>query len=410
MGVTVPLTDVAIRTAKPREKPYKLYDGRGLLLLINPNGSRWWRFRYRIAGREKALSLGVYPDVGLKKARSRLEEVRTLVADGVDPAKVRKQAKQQLAHSVEGVAREWFATKTQWAESHAKKVLSRLETWVYPALGSRPITSITATDVLEVLRRIEKRGTVETAHRILGYCSAICRYAVATQRADRDVTVDLRGALQTPATNHFAAILEPAALGGLLRAIREYRGTYPVQCALILTPHLIVRPGELRRMEWAEIDVDQRIWTIPSTKMKGKRSHLVPLSDQSLAILDELRPLTANGQFVFPSLSNKSRPMSENTVNSALRRLGYSKEEVCAHGFRASARTLMDEVLHERIDVIEHQLGHQVRDALGTAYNRTTFLDERRAMMTRWSNYLDSLAAGADIIPLRTTTGGQSIR
>ena len=406
----MPLTDVAIRTAKSREKPYKMYDAGGLLMLVNPNGSKWWRFKYRFAGREKALSLGTYPDTGLKKARSRLEEVRTLVADGVDPAQVRKQAKRQLAESVEAVAREWFATKTQWAESHSKKVLSRLETWVYPTLGSRPIASITPTDVLEVLRRIEKRGTVETAHRVQSYFSQILRYAVATQRADRDVTVDLRGALQTPVTNHFAAILDPAELGGLLRAIREYRGTYPVQCALILTPHLIVRPGELRRMEWAEIDVDQRIWTIQSTKMKGKRSHLVPLADQSLAILDELRPLTGTGQYVFPSLGNKTRPMSENTVNSALRRLGYSKKEVTAHGFRATARTLMDEVLHERIDVIEHQLGHQVRDALGTAYNRTTFLDERRAMMTRWSNYLDSLAAGADIVPLRTTSGGQSIR
>ncbi len=406
----MPLTDVTIRTAKSREKPYKLYDGNGLLLLVNPNGSKWWRFKYRVAGREKALSLGVYPDVGLKKARSRLAEVRTLVVDGVDPAQERKKTKRELGTSVEGVAREWFATKTQWAESHSKKVLSRLETWVYPTLGSIPISSITPTDVLEVLRRIEKRGTVETAHRILGYCSAICRYAVATQRADRDVTVDLRGALRAPTTNHFAAIIDPVELGGLLRAIQQYQGTYPVQCALNLTPHLIVRPGELRRMEWAEIDVDERIWSLPAAKMKGRCDHLVPLSDQSLAILEELRPLTGNGQFVFPSLGTKSRPMSENTVNAALRRLGYSKEEVCAHGFRATARTLMDEVLHERVEHIEHQLGHAVRDPLGRSYNRTSFLDERRAMMTRWSSYLDSLAAGADIVPLHTTKGGQSIR
>ena len=406
----MPLTDVAIRTAKSREKPYKMYDAGGLLMLINPNGSKWWRFKYRFAGREKALSLGTYPDTGLKKARTRLEEVRTLVADGVDPAQVRKQAKRELGYSVEAVAREWFATKTQWAESHSKRVLSRLETWVYPALGPRPIASITPTDVLEVLRRIEKRGTVETAHRVKSSFSQILRYAVATQRADRDVTVDLRGALQTPTTNHFAAIIDPVELGGLLRAIQQYRGTYPVQCALNLTPHLIVRPGELRRMEWAEIDVDERIWTIPATKMKGRCDHLVPLSDQSLAILEELRPLTGNGQFVFPSLGTKSRPMSENTVNAALRRLGYSKEEVCAHGFRATARTLMDEVLHERVEHIEHQLGHAVRDPLGRSYNRTSFLDERRAMMTRWSNYLDGLAAGADIVPLHTTKGGQSIR
>jgi integrase len=384
-----------------------MYDAGGLLMLINPNGSKWWRFKYRFAGREKALSLGTYPDTGLKKARARLEEVRALVADGVDPAHVRKQVKRDLGYSVETVAREWFATKTQWAESHSKRVLSRLETWVYPALGSRPIRSITPTDVLDVLRRIEKRGTVETAHRVKSSFSQILRYAVATQRADRDVTVDLRGALQTPTTNHFAAIIDPVELGGLLRAIQQYRGTYPVQCALNLTPHLIVRPGELRRMEWAEIDVDQRIWTIPSTKMKGRRSHLVPLSDQSLAILDELRPLTGNGQYVFPSLGTKSRPMSENTVNAALRRLGYSKAEVTAHGFRASARTLMDEVLHERVEIIEHQLGHAVRDSMGRAYNRTSFLDERRAMMTRWSNYLDSLTAGADIVPLHTTKGGQ---
>lgn len=363
-----------------------------MFLLVQPTGGKWWRLKYRIDGREKSLSLGVYPDVTLKKARQRRDEARALIAEGVDPSAERAARRRNREHTFESIAREWFATKAPiWAPGNAEAVLSRLQNWCFPWLGPRPIAGITAVDVLEILRRIEHRGSIETAHRVRNYCSQVFRFAIATGRAEHDVAANLKGALRSPLKGHHAAITTPEALGGLLRAIDAFQGTYPVRCALTLTPYLFVRPGELRHMQWAEIDWDAAIWTIPAAKMKTRSDHIVPLARQSLAILRDLEPLTATASYAFPSARSRSRPMSENTVTVALRRLGFGKDEVTAHGFRATARTLLDEVLGERPDFIEHQLAHAVRDPNGRAYNRTAHLEERRRMMQRWADYLDHL-------------------
>ena len=401
-GNSLPLTDTAIRSLTTREKPYKLFDGRGLYLLVQPSGGRWWRLKYRLGGKEKSLSLGTYPDVSLKRARQHREETRALVAEGIDPSVVRKAEQFQQDQTLEAVAREWFSKRSpSWAKSHSSAIMSRLERWVFPWLGSRATGEVSAAELLAMLRRIEERGRLETAHRVRGYCSQIFRYAIATQRAERDVAADLRGALQSPIKRHHAAITEPKVLGGLLRAIEGLDGTFVVSCALRLTPLLLVRPGELRHMEWGEVGREAGLWTIPGKKMKMGRDHSVPLANQALSILDELEPLTGGERYVFPANRGRGRPMSENTVNAALRRLGYGKDEVTAHGFRATARTLLDEVLGERPDIIEHQLAHAVRDPNGRAYNRTAHLPERRQMMQRWADYLDSLRQGAAVVPLQ---------
>jgi len=348
-----------------------------------------------VGGKEKSLSLGTYPDISLKTARQRRDEARTLLAKGIDPSVVRKAQQFQQDQTLEGVAREWVSKRSpSWAKSHSSAIISRLEKWVFPWFGTRAIDEVSAAELLAMLRRIEERGRLETAHRVRGYCSQIFRYAIATQRAERDVAADLRGALQSAIKRHHAAITEPKALGALLRAIEGFECTFVVACALRLTPLLLVRPGELRHMEWGEVDLQAGLWTIPGQKMKMGRVHSVPLAHQTLIILDELEPLTGRERYVFPSNRGRGRPMSENTVNAALRRLGYSKDEVTAHGFRATARTLLDEVLGERPDIIEHQLAHAVRDPNGRAYNRTAHLPERRQMMQRWADYLDSLREG----------------
>ena len=371
-------------------------------IFVQPSGGRWWRLKYRLAGKERGLSLGTYPDISLKTARQRRDEARALLAEGIDPSVVRKAEQFQQDQTVEGVAREWISKRSpSWAKSHSSAIMSRLERWVFPWLGSRAIGEVSAAELLAMLRRIEERGRLETAHRVRGYCSQILRYAIATQRAERDVAADLRGALQSAIKRHHAAITEPKALGALLRALEGFEGTFVVSCALRLTPLLFVRPGELRHMEWREVDREAGLWTIPSKKMKMGRDHSVPLAHQTLITLDELEPLTGGERYVFPANRGRGRPMSENTVNAALRRLGYSKDEVTAHGFRATARTLLDEVLGERPDIIEHQLAHAVRDPNGRAYNRTAHLPERRQMMQRWADYLDSLRTGATVVPLR---------
>ena len=401
-GNFVALSDAAIRAIRPPERPYKLFDERGLYLLVQPSGGRWWRLKYRLAGKERGLSLGTYPDISLKTARQRRDEARALLAKGIDPSAARKVEQFQQDQTLEGVAREWASNRsTSWAKSHSSAVIRRLERWVFPWLGSRPIGEVSAAELLAMLRRIEERGRLETAHRVRGYCSQIFRYAIATQRAERDVAADLRGALQSPIKRHHAAITEPKALGALLRAIEGLEGTFVVSCALRLTPLLLVRPGELRHMEWGEVDREAGLWTIPGKKMKMGRDHSVPLANQTLSILDELKLLTGGERYVFPANRGRGRPMSENTVNAALRRLGYGKDEVTAHGFRATARTLLDEVLGERPDIIEHQLAHAVRDPNGRAYNRTAHLPERRQMMQRWADYLESLRTGAAVVALR---------
>jgi integrase len=381
----MPLTDTVVRNAKPKAKPYKLADGGGMFLLVNPNGARWWRYKYRIARAEKLLSLGTYPDTSLRDARAQHAEARKLVAAGVDPSAERQAVKaagaERAANSFEVVAREWHAKQAKkWAQSTADKALVRLEDDLFPWIGGRPIADITPPEVLRAIRRVEGR-TVDTAHRVLQDAVKVFRYAIQTGRAERNPAAELRGALEPRRKAHFASITEPAKVGELLRAVHGYSGSPVTAAALMLAPLLFVRPGELRAMEWAEVDLDAAEWSIPAERMKMRVAHIVPLSTQAVAILRELQPLTGRGRLVFPSLRTADRPMSENTINAALRRIGYSGKEMTAHGFRAMARTILDEVLHFRPDYIEHQLAHAVRDPNGRAYNRTAHLGERRKMM-----------------------------
>jgi integrase len=401
---TMPLTDVIVRNAKPTGKTCKLSDQRGLYLEVSPTGSKWWRLKYRFDGKEKRLALGVYPDVGLRDARQRRDDARKLLASGVDPSEHRKAQKlartEQAANSFEVVAREWIAKyATTWAASHSDRTLRRLERDVFPWIGSRPICDIHAPEVLTVLRRIEARGAGETAHRALSNCGQVFRYAVATGRADRDPSGDLRGALSRVKKSHFAAKTDPESVAGILRAMDGYVGTLPVRCAMRLAPLLFVRPGELRTAKWVDVDLEKKQWRYTVTKTKTP--HIVPLSHQAIEILNELRPLTGKGQYVFPSARSSARPMSDNAILAAMRRVGIAKEEMTGHGFRAVARTILDEVLGVRPDYIEHQLAHAVRDPNGRAYNRTVHLPERQKMMQQWADYLDRLKAGAKVIPIK---------
>ena len=400
-----PLSDTTIRNEKPRDKDYKLSDGFGLHLLITPTGGKLWRMQYRFNGKQKLLALGQYPAVSLADARKRRDEARQLLANGVDPGefkKLQKTTKQALAeNSFEVVAREWHLKHSgKWSAVHAKTLMDRLEKDAFPYLGPRPIAEITPPEFLATVRRIESRGALDTAHRVLNSCSQILRYAVATGRAESDCTRDLRGALPAVKFGHRAALTEPKAVAGLLRAIEGFSGSFMVKCALQLAPMLFVRPGELRGMEWAELNLDAAEWCIPGERMKMKQPHLVPLPSQAVAILKDLKPLTCHSKYVFPSIRTHLRIISENTLNAGLRRMGFSKEEVCSHGFRATARTLLHEVLGFTPDAIEAQLAHAVPDRLGRAYNRTQHLAERKKMMQTWADYLDGLKTGAKVIPI----------
>lgn len=406
----MPLTDTTIKNAKPGEKPVKLYDADGLLLWVAPSGGKWWRLKYRLGGKEKMLSLGTYPEVGLREARERRDEARRRLADGIDPSAHRKAAKStkalREANSFELVAREWHAKyASTWSASHGVRILRRLEANAFPWIGGKPTADLKPADVLEVLRRVEHRGTLETAHRLRDNIGQAMRYAVATGRAERDITADLRGALPPVQKQHFAAITEPTKVGELLRAIDGYTGTFPVTCALKLAPLLFQRPGELRLAEWPEFDLDGATWEIPAGRMKrtkqGKAegaAHIVPLPSQAVAILRELHALTGTGRYVLPGVRSPSRPMSDNTINAGLRRMGYDNETMTGHGFRAMARTILDEVLAFPPAIIEAQLAHAVKDPLGRAYNRTAHLPQRRDMMQRWADYLDELKRGAQIL------------
>ena len=400
----MPLSDTAIRNVKPKEKSYKLADEKGLYLLVTKSG-QYFRYDYRFAGKRLTLALGVYPDLSLKAAREKHREARQHLANGVDPGQFKKATKNmdktRAANSFEAVAREWFSKKSPvWAESHSSKVIVRLEQDVFPWLGGKPIAEVTAPDLLAALRRVESRGAIDTAHRAKQTCSQVFRYAIATGRAERDPAADLRGALQTISKQHFATITEPQKIGALLRNLNEYSGSFVVQCALKLAPLTFVRPGELRKAEWEEIDLDRAEWRIPAAKMKMKITHIIPLSRQAVQILNDLHPLTGSGKYLFPSVRTTDRPMSENTVNGALRRLGYTKEEMTGHGFRGMASTS----LHEQgwpSDVIERQLAHGESNPVKAAYNHAEHLPERRRMMQAWAEYLDGLAAGGQIIPLK---------
>lgn len=399
------LTDLAVRNAKPTGKLYRLFDERGMYLEVSAAGGKWWRFKYRFEGKEKRLSLGVYPDIGLKDARERREEARKLVAKGIDPGEHKKATKtaalERASNSFEVVAREWFAGQQHtWAESHADKIIQRLEKDIFPWLGKRPVGEIAAPEVLTVIHRIRERGARDTALRAMQNCGQIFRYAVATGRAQRDPTADLRGVLPPVRHENFASITDPEKVAELLRAIDGFQGTFVVRCALRLAPMLFVRPGELRKAEWSGFDLDKAEWRYFVTKTKTE--HLVPLSTQAVATLRELHALTGQRAYVFPGRDPK-KPMSEAAINAALRRMGYdTKTEITGHGFRAMARTILHERLRFPAEVIEHQLAHKVPDALGTAYNRTKFLDDRVAMMQAWADYLDGLKAGTEVGPIRS--------
>ena len=406
----MPLSDTTIRTAKPAAKPQRLFDAGGLYLEVSPAGGKLWRLKYRHGGKEKRLALGAYPDTGLKDARDKRDAARKLLAAGVDPSEQRKAAKaageERAANSFEVVAREWHAKQSAtWVELHASRIMLRLENDVFPWLGSRPIADITAKELLATVNRIVDRGAVESAHRVLQNCGQVLRNAIATGRAERNPAADLRGALPPVKQTHHAAIIEPGAIGGLLRAMDAYNGSLVTKCALRLAPLLFVRPGELRHAEWAEFDLDAAQWNIPAEKMKMREPHLVPLAPQAVAILRELQPLTGRGRYVFPSARSPQRPMSNNAVLSALRRMGYATDEMSGHGFRAMARTVLDEVLHFRPDYIEHQLAHAVKDPNGRAYNRTAHLGERRKMMAAWADYLATLKVGGDVVPMQRKAG-----
>jgi len=403
----VPLTDVKIKATKPKTTKAKLFDGGGLFLLITPSGGKLWRLKYRFGGMEKLLTLGTYPQTSLADARQKRYDIRVLLEKGLDPAAVRKAqraAKAEEFETFEVIAREWhYKFAPTWAASHAEKIIRRLELYIFPWIGNKPIRSINAPDLLSCLRRLEDRGTLDTAYRAKQNCGQVFRYAIATGRADRDPTPDLRGALPTVHKQHYAAITDPIEVAKLMRAIDGYNGGFVAICALKLAPLFFLRPGELRQAEWTEFDLDQATWNVPVKRLKLKMSekirrdgefHLVPLASQAVTILRELHALTGKGRFVFPSTLSTTRAMSNNTVNGALRRLGYdTKTEMTGHGFRAMARTILDEVLHLRPEIIEHQLAHAVRDPLGRAYNRTTHLPERKSMMQQWADYLDKIKA-----------------
>lgn len=370
-----------------------------MYLEVQPSGSKYWRLKYRHAGKEKRLALGVYPSVSLRDARLRRDEARQLIADGIDPSAAKRAAAaahaDQVGDTFAAIALEWHSRQVpSWTEGHARRVKQRLQKDLIPTLGHRPVAEITPPELLTALRMIEDRGAAESSRRALNIAKNIFSYAIATGRAERNPAPDLAGALQKrPKTQHRAAMTDPDDLGGLLRAIDDYRGSYVVKCSLKLAPLTFVRPGELRQAEWSEIDLEKAEWNIPAQKMKMSAPHLVPLSAQAVKILQDIQPLTGRGKYVFPSARSADRAMSDNAILSALRRMGFERNEMSGHGFRAVARTLLDEALGYRPDYIEHQLAHAVRDSNGRAYNRTAFIKERRAMMQTWADFLDKLKA-----------------
>jgi len=411
------LDDTTIKAKKPDPtKSIRMKDGGGLYVLVNPDGAKWWRLDYTINGKRKTLSLGVYPATTLKAARLKAVKSRELIDAGTDPSDLRKAAKQvqvqqrdeerriddglPVAGSFQFVALEWSAIPTdKRSNEQTDKIMRWMVKDVYPWLGNRPVNAITSPEVNAVIQRIVDRGALDIARRVLFNCGRVFKYAKSKGYTNDDPTACLGEFLPTKKVKSHAAITDPIAVGELLRAINGYTGAFVTKCAMQLAPLLFVRPGELRMAEWSEIDLEKAEWNIPAERMKMKEPHLVPLSTQALAILHEIQPLTGSGKYVFSGARSASRPMSENTVLAALRRLDYTNDQMTGHGFRAMARTILDEVLGVRPDYIEHQLAHAVRDANGRAYNRTSHLPARREMMQLWSDYLARLAAGAVVIP-----------
>ena len=405
-----PLSDIQISKAKPKDQNYKLQDGYGMYLLVTVSGGKLWRYDYRFDGKRKTIAFGAYPTISLADARKRRDDAQKHLANDQDPGAVKKALQEAadaseavISNTFEKIALAWFAKNEQtWSPGHATTVKSRLGKDVFTQIGKMPIASITASDVRALLLKVEARGAVDTALRIKIICGQIFRYGVAHGHLEHDPSASLkpREIFQKREAKHHAAITDPKKLAPLLRDIDDYTGTIIIKSALKLAPMLFVRPGELRKMEWVEIDFDAAEWSIPASKMKTRQPHLVPLSHQALSILKELHQLTGGGQYVFPGRTS-SRPMSENSVNAALRYMGYDKSLMTGHGFRAVARTILDEVLRFRVDLIEHQLAHAVKDANGRAYNRTSFIEDRQQMMQKWSDYLDDLKTGTKVPTLR---------
>jgi integrase len=397
------LNDTRVRTIKPSKRPVKLSDSGGLYLLIAPHGSKLWRLAYRFGGKQKSLAMGAYPTITLKAARDNREEAKRLLANGIDPSTQRRLEKQiaSTGNTFKAVAEEVLAKMEKEGRSEATLTKKRwLLDFAYPTLGDRPIAEITAPEVLSVLRRIEARGRYETARRLRSTCGTVFRYAIATSRAERDPTTDLRGALTSPKVHHRAAVVDPVGVGALLRAIDGYDGLVITKAALRLAPLVFVRPGELRHAEWAEFDLVAAEWRIPAAKMKMRRAHKVPLSRQALDILRELQPISGAVRFLFPSVRSTARPMSENTLNAALRRLGYGTDEMTAHGFRAMASTRLNEMGGWNPDAIERQLAHQEQDDVRRAYvHAAEYWPERVRMMQAWADYLDELREGGKVAP-----------
>ena len=395
------LTDTAIRNAKPKDKPYKVADSQGLYLLVNPRGSKLWRVKYRMNGVERKLALGPYPEITLAEARSARDAARRQLAHAVDPGVAKRQARIEAtiraSNSFATVAEELIEKREK--EGVSPRTLEK-QRWLLRLLGSefgrRPVSEITPAELLHELKKQERRGRLETAKQVRAFASRVFRYAAATARAERDPAQMLLGALIQPKVKHFAAITDPDSFGALLRAIEDYQGDPAVMYALKLTPHVFQRPGELRQMEWAEVDFGKAVWTLPEGKMKMRQPHAVPLSRQALAILTSMRELTGKGKYVFPSIRTRSRPISDNTINAALRRMGYSKEQMTAHGFRTSASSLLNESGKWNPDAIERALAHMVAGSVRRIYNQSAYWPERVAMAQWWSDYLDQLRDGGN--------------
>jgi integrase len=403
------LTDIQLRRIKPTDKPQKLSDGGGLFLLVTVQGGKLWRLAYRFGGKQKTLSIGEYPIVSLTDARAKREEAKRQLVNGIDPSAAKQAAKAAVqgaaANCFEVIAREWHKTHmTSKSEKHAKKTLNALEKDVFAWLGKLPITKIEAPDILAVLRRIEQRGANDLAHNTKSIIGQVFRYAIATGRAVRNPVPDLQGALTPITVKHHAAITDPGQIGALLRACESYTGHFATRCALHLSFLVMLRPGEVRKAEWSDIDLDRAEWRIPAAKMKMKDEHIIPLSRQAIAIFNEIKPLTGAGQYVFPSVRSHARPMSENTINGALRRLGYTGDEMTAHGFRGMASTRLNEAHLFHPDAIERQLAHGEQNSVRAAYNRAQYLPERVKMVQWWADYLDSLKAGGVVVPFQIKT------
>ena len=402
------LTATAVKQAKPKAKPYKLADGGGLYLHVKTAG-KYWRYKYRFACKEKLLALGTYPEISLAKARKVHQTARENLADGIDPSshkKTKKSANQSnSANSFEAVALEWSKTRRKKADGTEKRQRALLEKDLFPFIGSRPIADIDAPELLKTLRKIESRGAIETAHRANRLAGQIFRYAIVTGRSKHNPSIDLKDALTQPIKSHRKSITDPAEVGPLIAAIKNYQATPVVMAALQLSPLFLCRPGELRHLEWTEVNFAETRIELPASKMKMKEPHIIPLASQAIAILKELQPITGRGKYVFPSARGASRPLSDNGVRTALRTLGYTNDQICPHGFRAMGRTILDEVLNFPVDWIEHQIAHSVKDANGRAYNRTKHLPQRKKMMQSWADYLDGLASGNHNVVLSRRTG-----